>query len=65
MGKHKRERRKPHKENPTGLSSVKDFLKIETENVVNEDREIALQKVYEEVRHVLKIQYYKYCQFFI
>ncbi|XP_031829629.1 HEAT repeat-containing protein 3 [Nomia melanderi] len=50
MGKQKRERRKPHKENPTGLPSVKDFLKTETENVANEDREIALQRVYEEIQ---------------
>ncbi|XP_076233884.1 HEAT repeat-containing protein 3 [Calliopsis andreniformis] len=49
MGKLKRQRRKPHKENPTGLPSVKDFENTETENV-NEDRENALRRVYEEIQ---------------
>ncbi|CAK9833560.1 HEAT repeat-containing protein 3 [Anthophora retusa] len=50
MGKQKRQRRKPHKENPTGLPSVKDFVVEETEGLTNEDREKALQSVYEEVQ---------------
>lgn len=49
MGKQKRQRSKPHKQNPTGLVSVKDFESEEIENVTNEDRERALQRVYEEV----------------
>lgn len=49
MGKHKKQRRRPHKENPTGLPSVKDFEAAETENVTNDDRENALQRVYEDV----------------
>ncbi|CAL7950932.1 unnamed protein product [Xylocopa violacea] len=50
MGKQKRERRRPHKENPTGLPSVRDFEATETENTANEDREIALHRVYEEIQ---------------
>lgn len=49
MGKQKRQRNRPHKQNPTGLVSVKDFESEEIENVTNEDRERALQRVYEEV----------------
>lgn len=49
MGKQKRQRNRPHKQNPTGLVSVKDFKSEEIENVTNEDRERALQRVYEEV----------------
>lgn len=49
MGKQKRQRSRPHKQNPTGLMSVKDFESEEIENVTNEDRERALQRVYEEV----------------
>lgn len=49
MGKQKRQRSRPHKQNPTGLVSVKDFESEEIENVTNEDRERALQRVYEEV----------------
>ncbi|KZC11750.1 HEAT repeat-containing protein 3 [Dufourea novaeangliae] len=52
MGKQKRDRRKPHKENPTGLLSVKDFEVTEAENVINEDRETALQRAYEEIQSV-------------
>lgn len=47
MGKQKRQRRKPHKENPTGLESVKDFEK--DEDILNVDLETALQNVYTEV----------------
>lgn len=49
MGKQKRQRNRPHKQNPTGLVSVKDFESEEIENVTNEDRERALQRIYEEV----------------
>lgn len=49
MGKQKKQRRRPHKENPTGLPSVKDFEATEAENVIDEDREVALQRVYEGV----------------
>lgn len=49
MGKQKRERKKPHKENPTGLMSIKDFDK-ECEDIITDDRETALQRVFEEVR---------------
>ncbi|XP_050489362.1 HEAT repeat-containing protein 3 [Bombus huntii] len=52
MGKQKRQRSKPHKQNPTGLVSVKDFESEEIENVTNEDRERALQRVYEEIKSV-------------
>lgn len=38
MGKQKKQRRRPHKENPTGLPSVKDFEATEAENVIDEDR---------------------------
>ncbi|CAD1473283.1 unnamed protein product [Heterotrigona itama] len=50
MGKQKRQRNRPHKQNPTGLVSVKDFEIEEIKNVTNENREHALQKVYEEVQ---------------
>ena len=49
MGKQKRHRHKPHKENPTGLPSVKDFDE-ETEDVVEESKEKALQRVLEQVK---------------
>lgn len=49
MGKQKRQRSRPHKQNPTGLVSVKDFEIEEIKNVTNENREHALQRVYEEV----------------
>ncbi|KAG7210771.1 hypothetical protein KM043_012265 [Ampulex compressa] len=48
MGKQKRQRRKPHKNNPTCLPSVRDVE--EAEDVIDEDREKALQKVYEDVQ---------------
>nr|XP_033336474.1 HEAT repeat-containing protein 3 [Megalopta genalis] len=50
MGKQRKERRKPHKKNPTGLPSVKDFKEEEAENIIDEDRETALQRVYEEIQ---------------
>ncbi|XP_017884636.1 HEAT repeat-containing protein 3 [Ceratina calcarata] len=50
MGKVRTKRRKFHKENPTGLPSVKDFDLEEAETVTNEDREIALQRVLEEIQ---------------
>lgn len=49
MGKEKRQRNRPHKQNPTGLVSVKDFELEEIENITNESQERALQRVYEEV----------------
>ena len=53
MGKHKKQRRRPHKENPTGLPSVKDFEAAETENVTNDDRENALHRVYEDIQSAI------------
>lgn len=53
MGKQKRERRKPHKENPTGLSSVKDFETEETESysdLSGKERQAALEGVYEDLQ---------------
>jgi len=47
MGKQKRQRQKPHKENPTGLLSVKDFE--ESEEVMKDNKEKALQNIYGEV----------------
>lgn len=47
MGKQKRQRQKPHKENPTGLLSVKDFEK--SEEVIKSNQEKALQSVYGDV----------------
>ncbi|XP_076644959.1 HEAT repeat-containing protein 3 [Halictus rubicundus] len=52
MGKQRRERRKPHKKNPTGLLSVKDFEEEEATNIIDEDRETALQRVYDEIQSV-------------
>ncbi|XP_076755593.1 HEAT repeat-containing protein 3 [Xylocopa sonorina] len=52
MGKQKRERRRPHKENPTGLPSVRDFEATEIENSANEDKENALHRVYEDIQSV-------------
>ncbi|XP_029043426.2 HEAT repeat-containing protein 3 [Osmia bicornis bicornis] len=50
MGKQKRQRTKPHKENPTGLLSVKDFEAEEDEYDVNAVSRPALQTVYEKVQ---------------
>ncbi|KOX74373.1 HEAT repeat-containing protein 3 [Melipona quadrifasciata] len=50
MGKEKRQRNRPHKQNPTGLVSVQDFEIEEIKNVTNESREHALERVYEEVQ---------------
>nr|XP_012233672.1 PREDICTED: HEAT repeat-containing protein 3 isoform X1 [Linepithema humile] len=47
MGKQKRQRRKPHKENPTGLLSVRDF---ESEEIMKSNKEKALQSVYGDVQ---------------
>lgn len=48
MGKQKRQRRKPHKENaPTGLSSVQEFES--NEELTDGDREKILQNVYDDV----------------
>jgi len=47
MGKQKRQRRKPHKENPTGLSSVQE-LEL-NEELTEGDREKILQNVYDDV----------------
>ena len=49
MGKQKRQRNRLHKQNPTGLVSVKDFEIEEIKSVTNESQEHALQRVYEEV----------------
>lgn len=49
MGKQKRQKNKPHKKNPTGLLSVKDFETEEIDDITNDDRESALRRVYEEV----------------
>lgn len=48
MGKQKRQRHKPHKENPTGLPSEKDF-DSETEEIIEENKEKALIRVLEQV----------------
>ncbi|XP_012263420.2 HEAT repeat-containing protein 3 [Athalia rosae] len=48
MGKHKRERRKPHKDNPTGLPSIKDFEK-NAEDFDDEDQDGALQRMIEQL----------------
>ena len=53
MGKQKRNRYKPHKENPTGLPSSKDF--DEETDVVEENKEKALQRVLEQVRISVEI----------
>lgn len=47
MGKQKRQRRKPHKENPTGLASVQEFEL--NEELAEGDREKILQNVYDDV----------------
>jgi len=47
MGKQKRQRRKPHKENPTGLPSVQE-LEL-NEELTEGDREKILQNVYDDV----------------
>lgn len=49
MGKQKRERRKPHKNNPTGIPSVKEIEK-EAEEFDDEDQDGALNKMIEQVR---------------
>lgn len=50
MGKQKRQRRKPHKQNPTGLISEKDFEELE--DVSEETKEKALLRVLEQVRYI-------------
>lgn len=52
MGKQKRNRRKPHKENPTGLESIKDFDET-NEDVEPEDRGSMLRTVCVQVRFFL------------
>lgn len=52
MGKQKRQKNKPHKKNPTGLLSVKDFETEEIDDITNDDRESALRRVYEEIQSV-------------
>jgi len=47
MGKQKRSRQKPHKTNPTGLQSVKDFN--ETEEVADSNKEKVLQNAFDDV----------------
>lgn len=49
MGKQKRQKNRPHKKNPTGLPSVKDFETEEIDDITNNDRESALRRVFEEV----------------
>ncbi|XP_011639881.1 HEAT repeat-containing protein 3 isoform X1 [Pogonomyrmex barbatus] len=48
MGKQKRQRRKPHKENPTGLPSVQEFEL--NEELTESDKEKILQNVYDDVQ---------------
>ncbi|XP_015593716.1 HEAT repeat-containing protein 3 [Cephus cinctus] len=48
MGKQKRERRKPHKENPTGMPSIKTLE--EEEAFLDEDKDSALNRVYEQLQ---------------
>ncbi|EFN81726.1 HEAT repeat-containing protein 3 [Harpegnathos saltator] len=48
MGKQKRQRKRPHKQGPSGLMSVKDFDKIEDSTSI--DRIRALQNAYEDVQ---------------
>ncbi|XP_014472170.1 PREDICTED: HEAT repeat-containing protein 3 [Dinoponera quadriceps] len=48
MGKQKRQRGRPHKENPTGLMSVKDFDEIEDSTKGN--KESTLQYLYDEIQ---------------
>lgn len=47
MGKQRRQRRKPHKENPTGLPSVQEFEL--NEELTEGDREKILRNVYDDV----------------
>lgn len=59
MGKQKRQRRKPHKENPTGLPSVQEFEL--NEEFTEGDREKILQNVYDDVSSEVLSQYvYRY-----
>lgn len=48
MGKHKRQRLKPHKENPTGLPSVQEFEL--NEELTEGDRGKILQNVYDDIQ---------------
>lgn len=48
MGKQRRNRRKPHKENPTGLSSIKD-CEDSSEDLNEEDEDTAFQRAYDQV----------------
>lgn len=48
MGKQKRQKRKPHTENPIGLVSVNHFEEVE--DFTDAEKETALQKVYEDVQ---------------
>lgn len=48
MGKQKKQRHMPHKKNPTGLPSVKDFEANE-EDVTEGDKEKVLQNIFGEV----------------
>ncbi|XP_046602847.1 HEAT repeat-containing protein 3 [Neodiprion virginianus] len=48
MGKQKRERRKPHKKNPTGLPNVEDLDK-EEEELDEEDKDAALQRMIDQL----------------
>lgn len=61
MGKQKRQRRKPHKENPTGLASVQEFEL--NEELTERDREKILRNVYDDVSSdgVLSMQYVYPC----
>lgn len=52
MGKQKRQRRKPHKKNPNGLSSVQECES--NEKLMEEDREKILQNVYDDVSFVIR-----------
>ncbi|XP_011869585.1 PREDICTED: HEAT repeat-containing protein 3-like [Vollenhovia emeryi] len=48
MGKQKRQRQKPHKENPTGLPSVQEFEL--NEELTERDKEKILQDVYDDIQ---------------
>ncbi|EZA61547.1 hypothetical protein DMN91_003785 [Ooceraea biroi] len=48
MGKQKRSRQKPHKTNPTGLPSVKDFE--EAEELVESEKDKTLQNMFDDVQ---------------
>jgi len=54
MGKQKRQRRKPHKKNPTGLPSVQEFES--NEEFTEGDRKKILQNIYDDVSSEVLLQ---------